>query len=739
MFDNIRFKNQFLILLSVPLILVVFLLSQKIIEEVNIYYNDDSISEMTELSAKISAVVHEIQKERGASAGFLGSKGQQFTSILPQQIKSTDQKINELSQFITNNPNEYSQQFSVKLDLSSMRNRVGSLDVSVKEEVAYYTKINKQLLDTIAHFTTFPDDRDIRNRMNSFILFINAKERAGIERAVLSNVFAKNKFTGSLKAKLYSLVAIQDTFLNLFNYTADTNFKKLYQEADNSSSFEAVRQMRAIAMEKDSDFGIDATHWFKTITKKINQLKSIEDSITRTIIDLTTKKKNHALQVLGLSVFILIVSLVITFILAYKIINSSLTSIERFKDAIKAASEGQLSFVNLHSTGTNEMAELSNYLQTLLDTVNKVITGVNDCINNASQGQFHTTIDANKFQGDFSRTMHQIEKAITVMEDAHKKQLQINYASQVREVSTMGTDLSMIQNDVSNSVSEIKKVTDLTKQTSIQAGESNQEVKAIIAQLSDLISHIASNDNAINELNEKNKEISSVLELIKGIAEQTNLLALNAAIEAARAGESGRGFAVVADEVRKLAEKTQNATIEISQSINTIKQSSEEILEKSANMNKIARGSSSAMDNFASSMIVLDENVTQASKLTTQIEDQFFMMLAKMDHIIFKENTYIAMIYNKNSNFFKHADECRLGKWYADFGKKRFGQTQAFTAMNAPHIKVHNIVQRNLEFLDTQSSQIEKTSEIVANFKEMESASQELFQCLDIMKDQHNK
>ncbi|ENM5777470.1 HAMP domain-containing protein [Vibrio mimicus] len=152
---------------------------------------------------------------------------------------------------------------------------------------------------------------------------------------------------------------------------------------------------------------------------------------------------------------------------------------------------------------------------------------------------------------------------------------QSDVMDQTQRLATATEEVSLTTQQVSHS---LEVVANVSKASTLAAEEGGKIISVAIGSLRDVGAILQSAATHIQQLEQASTKVDSVMDIINGIAEQTNLLALNAAIEAARAGEQGRGFAVVADEVRSLAVRTVDAVSEISDTIETMKKESAEVI-----------------------------------------------------------------------------------------------------------------------------------------------------------------
>jgi len=589
-------RNTMIIIVVLATIVISYYNGRDVITSLHIEKEKKALKELITLSKSLSELIHETQKERGASAGFLGSKGKKFAQILKRQRVLTDQKIAQYKRVVASiNLKKYSPELKKDIDelngylsrINEIRNRVDDFNISLKNEVKWYTKMNSVILKIIGLTSTLAPNQRIAMDLAAYVSFLKAKERAGIERAVLSATFGANKFKPGMFEKFIRLVSEQDAYIDDFLTFAPPKMKQMYYSMIQNPSFAEVEKMRKIAMEKanEGNFGIDPEYWFKTITKKINVLKKIDDTIANMILeDLNKVSNSYILQVIiGLLINIIMI------IIGYSSVKKIETQLHNLKSLILNIAEHKDLSIEIEVAEKDEFGIIRMTLKEFLEVLREVMT-------NAYRSSLENKEVATKLKESFEIINENITKEAQIV-----------------------TNAAVTADNLKENLLEESETSNQVKDNIVEANGSLRDAMNLIRKTMQSIQQNAQNEHELamqlQQLSQDAEQVKNVLTVISEIADQTNLLALNAAIEAARAGEHGRGFAVVADEVRKLAERTQKSLSEIDATINIIVQA---ILKANEEMRKNI------------------ENVNTVTNQTQEVENKISDVSEEMEEVVGK-------------------------------------------------------------------------------------------------------
>ena len=285
-------------------------------------------------------------------------------------------------------------------------------------------------------------------------------------------------------------------------------------------------------------------------------------------------------------------------------------SISRAVSVIQNIADDHDLTLRLDVSGKDELARMGEHLNSMLDSVARVIL------------QCQRTID------DLSQTLAQLS--------ANAEQTSVGGRHQLSEADQLATAITQMAATVEEIARNTETAADRTHRASRHAQQGRAQVDTTIQRIDTLATRLAGSTQAADELVQSSTTIGSVLDVIRGIAEQTNLLALNAAIEAARAGEQGRGFAVVAGEVRTLAMRTRTAIEEISGIISALQQKTGTIVSLIQECREEGLAGSAQANEAGAFLQRITEDMAGVQEMSTQIAAAV------------QEQTHVATEINRN-------------------------------------------------------------------------------------------
>ncbi|MEM7568987.1 MAG: nitrate- and nitrite sensing domain-containing protein [Pseudomonadota bacterium] len=598
------------------------------------------------LAVAASELVHELQKERGNSAGFIGSRAaDSFATKLSQQHSATDRALGQFRALAQQNEQDMIAPAVAgilsKLDLlNDERGEVKQLGTTVPKMAAYYTGTIADLLALFSQAVTSSNAPQLVSKGAAVLSFLQAKERAGQERAMGAAGFGAGAFPEKIAARFMALISAQDAFL--------ANFRDLSSVARNSeltailtgAEAKAVIQLRSIAKQSfvTSDTqGVTGPQWFDTITQKIDALYGFEKTLTGELISIAqgvrAEARTELILTQAVSGLFIVGLLVVSTLLGGSIRKPVVALISQTKDIADGELDATIAYADVGSE-VGSFARALQTLQTSLKEADDMRTAQAERQAQRAQKEEEARAAeaaqeakaAEEAVASARARRHAVENAVENMSEKVRSAVSGTFEDvmvAVEAVETCGARLESIARTVADDMETARNSSENATASSQAVAAAAEELNASISDINSqvqtsqtLVNETSQEANAVAEslsgLNKATEEIGAVITIITEIAEQTNLLALNATIEAARAGEAGKGFAVVAGEVKSLAVQTAQSSGTIREQVTRVQDAVGACVDRIGQMTK-------RMDDVSECSDMVHSSVAQQSAATAEI------------------------------------------------------------------------------------------------------------------------
>jgi len=311
-------KIKLFIPISILAVIIIFLGGMILY---NSYQNIHALEELNKkivFSTKIAAVIHNLQKERGLSCGYVLDRNSSFNTKLIQQREETDTMLADLKRFIRSHENITEREKREALDtikpLHSIRVLIKDHDLTYNEIIHSYTYITETFLQMIAKLATTSHIPEITSAILAYNNLLYMKEYRGIERALGVTILSKEQ--SDLKANLLfnSILSMEREKEKTFLTYASPRIQKFYNYQTDKPSFKYINTIRDhILFNTPIKEKVDAVTWFDTISKTLNTLDLVGEYVSKEI-HLSIQSELHKVTGIFITVNLLIALSLLIFI-----------------------------------------------------------------------------------------------------------------------------------------------------------------------------------------------------------------------------------------------------------------------------------------------------------------------------------------------------------------------------------------------------------------------------------------